>query len=212
MNMIEELWEKLIQQPYPYYYCSCYDESTIEKWARKKTMDNLKEMVNNMSETKYVKKDGIVILEETLPEIFNELIYKYYVDRVTVNKPKEYIEVREDDDYSGEKYNFGEYIIIGEDEIKSSKDEGEEYTAYWLYDLEVLRKLKYANNVKSYSINKEAGVMHTHTGYEHLITNITRGVMVFDEDGDFVEVFETDNPMLESAMMEHGYKKVKKNE
>lgn len=207
MNMIDDwFWEELTKKPYPYYYCSCHDESTIEKWAKKKIMDNLKEMNDNMSEKKYVKDKGIVILEETLPEIFNELINKDYVERVTVNKPNECIIISTDDDIIGERYSFGKNIIIGEDKIDHGKDTGEEYTACWLFNnSKWMDKLYADNNVSSFTVTHDPDrLMLTVDGKTY---SITHGVIVFDECNHFVECFDDNHIHLDSAMVEHGYKK-----
>lgn len=162
-----------------------------------------------MSEKRYVKDKGIVILEETLPEIFNELIGKDYVERVTVNKPNECISISTDDDIIGARYSFGEYIIIGEERIEHSKGNGEEYTACWLYNTSKWMDKLYAdNNVSSFTVaHDHDGLMLTVDGETY---SIEQGVIVFDECNRFVECFDdNENFMLETAMVEHGYKKVK---
>lgn len=161
-----------------------------------------------MSENRYVKDKGIVILEETLPEIVNELIDKDYVERVTVNKPNECISISTDDDIIGERYSFGEYIIIGEDKIDHGTDTGEEYTACWLFNnSKWMDKLYADNNVGSFTVAQDPdGLMLTVDGET---CSIRYGVIVFDECNHFVECFDDNHIDLDSAMVEHGYKKVK---
>ena len=58
-----------------------------------------------------ITKDTIRLAKENnLPEIFNELIDKDYVERVTVNKPNECISISTDDDIIGERYSFGDML------------------------------------------------------------------------------------------------------
>ena len=210
--MIDDwFWEYLTKQPYPYHYCSCYDESTIEKWARKKRMDNLKEMVDTMSETKYVKNEGIELNEENLPEICRELIGYNYVFNLEVDKVNKVLKVIPKEGCN-RSFKFGEYLQMNKYSLRATPTSGKEYTACWLYNtLEWMEKLYVDNNVGSFTVAQDPdGLMLTVDGET---CSIKYGVIVFDENNHFVECFDdNENIGLTPAMEEHGYKKVKKNE
>lgn len=157
-----------------------------------------------MSETKYVKNKGVIILEENLPEIINKLIDKYYVEEVTVNKRMEYIAVIRNYDYSKRKYHFGECIIIGEDKIESCRDNGKEYTACWLFNTpRWMGKLYADNNVDSFTVAQDSDGLRLTVDGESC--SIKYGVIVFDENNHFVECFDDNNINLDLAMEAHGY-------
>ena len=189
-------------------YCSCHDESIGKKWAKKKIMDNLKEMRNNMGETRYTRQKGIELNEENLPKICKELIGYNYVLNLEADKVNKVLKVIPPEGCN-RSFKFGEYLQMNKYGLRAVPTDREEYTACWLYKQGVHQKLFYADNVTSYSIDKKYGQIQVYTKEKGYVMDMSCGVIVFDDNGDFVEVFKTDAPSLDFAMVEHGYKKVK---
>ena len=161
-----------------------------------------------MSETRYTRQTGVELNNDNLPTVIGQILNKDYIDKFEVSFEGEYLSVTFHDG-GVEVFDFNDHIMITKDTIQLAKENNTTYTGYWLYKPDALKKLHYADNVKAYSIDKEYGRIHVHTTYKCHTMDTNRGVIVFDDDGDFVEVFKPDTPkLLSSVMVEHGYKKV----
>ena len=162
-----------------------------------------------MSETRYARQKGIELNKDNLVAILGQLIQSDYVEKFEVDLEGEYLTVTFRKNGRESIFVFDDHIEITKDTIQLAKENNTTYTGYWLYKPETLHELYYADNVTSYAINKLSKIIYIHTEHKSYTMDMKRGVIVFDYKGDFVEVFKTDAPSLDFAMMKHGYKKVK---
>ena len=161
-----------------------------------------------MTETRYTRQKGIELNKDNLVAILGQLIQSDYVDKFEVNLFEEILIVKFGDG-SEEVFDYYDYLEITKDTIRLATENNTTYTGYWLYKPDPLKELYYADNVQAYSIDKESKIIYIHTEHKSYTMDMKRGVIVFDYKGDFVEVFKTDAPSLDFAMVKHGYKKVK---
>ena len=161
-----------------------------------------------MSETRYTRQKGVELNKDNLVAILGQLIQSDYVEKFEVNLFEESLIVKFGDG-SEEVFDYYDYLEITKDTIKHVGENNTTYTGYWLYNQDTLQGIYYADNVTSYGVDKKSKVIHINTEHKCHTMDMKRGVIVFDYKGDFVEVFKTDAPSLDFAMMKHGYKKVK---
>lgn len=165
-----------------------------------------------MNELRFKKVSGIELNRGNLPTICEKILQINNVRNVKVDKDKEFLEIFNEDKSKKFKFKFGDGINITNEWVWLS-DNNKEYIAYWLRGTkEWLPRLDFSTNVSSFTVyDSLAGRLvnvHINDGSEITCTT-KRGVIVFDDVGDFVEMFEdNDHLMLDGAMKAQGYTKV----
>lgn len=165
-----------------------------------------------MNELRFKKVRGIELNRENLPTICEKILQINNVRNIKVDKDDEFLEIFNEDESKKFKFKFGDGINIANEGVWLS-DNNKEYIAYWLRGTkEWLARLDFSTNVSSFKVyDSLAGrVVNVRTKDGSEITCTTkRGVIVFDDMGDFVEMFEDYGYlMLSDAMKAHGYTKV----
>lgn len=158
--------------------------------------------------TKYKKKeDGIEVNNENLPRILEQLANKDYVKKIEANKEEGWIRITMNEGIG--HFHYGGYIDILDIGVYPACSDYKTYTAYWSQPTNVwLAKLYDCPNVIRFDLNKKIGKLYLYTNHRNFSILIKKAVIVFDEDDEFVEMFNTEKTTLNNAMGEHDYVKV----
>lgn len=163
----------------------------------------------------YTKHDGIQVNKENMALITNRLIEHKNTLTVTCDYETHLLKIVSK--FGGcMEFGFGEIIKITNESICKYTD-NKEYIAYSLFeDMKGILDLHPAQNIREFTIQRptELGVssriMIIDKDGNHFNTETWSSFIVFDKfTGDFVEIFESDEHTLRSAMFEHGYKLIR---
>lgn len=210
MSRVDDWLDMLSTSPYHYYYNSHY-ESPIEKWVKNKLLNELKQIDEMTESTKgdtmtiYEKKGTKIELNnKNLPTILEQLANRDCVQKIEANKEDGWIKITWDKGTA--EFHYGTHINILDTGVYPAVSSNTKYTAYFTqYVSEYLVKLYYSSNVLRIDLNSEVRRLYVYTEKGNFSIFMGSGVIVFDDDDEFVEMFESDKCSIDEDMREHGY-------
>lgn len=159
---------------------------------------------------KYVKEDGIELNKENLPRIFNKLINNPFITHIDVDTDVGFLEIMNTDTCS--RFQFGTKLRITDDWVYKAKKEDKKYIGCYLHGIKPtnwLNILYDSDNVIGFALNQKTELLEIYTKDDKFSIPTRYRVIVFTEDGEFVEVFKSITGYIVDDMRKHGYKKVK---